>query len=241
MGTFRSVVWSSVGKKFISGLTGLTLFSFVLVHLLGNLTLFIGGEAFNSYAHFLESLVHGWAVYAAEAGLLVLFALHIVAGISVTLDKWKARPEGYRKAANLGGASRKTFSSSTMIWTGLILLVFVPVHVIMFKFGAAETIAVGEGAGQAIASQTGAGHGDTMKDLFGLVALGFTKPAVAFGYLAVMILLGFHLKHGIWSAFQSLGLNSRAATPLLCTAGAALAVLIAAGFVLFPLYFYFVH
>jgi succinate dehydrogenase / fumarate reductase, cytochrome b subunit len=231
MGTFRSVVWSSVGKKFISGFTGLALLSFVLVHLLGNLTLFMEGEAFNSYAHFLEGLVHGWAVYAAEAGLLILFVLHISAGISVTLDKWKARPEGYQKTADLGGASRKTFSSRTMIWTGLILLVFVPVHVIMFKFGAAGTIVAGEGAG----------HGETMKDLFGLVALDFTKPAVAFGYLAVMLLLGFHLKHGIWSAFQSLGLNSRAATPLLCTAGAALAVLIAAGFVLFPLYFYFVH
>jgi len=226
MSTLRTIVWSSVGKKFISGATGLALFLFIVIHLAGNMLLFVGQDVFNGYAHFLESLVHGWFIYVFEAGLLAIFLLHIVSGVAVFLDKWKARPTGYKKTGNAGGPSKKTISSRTMIITGLIILVFIPIHVIMFKFGPAAPIA---------------SEGERLRDLFGLVAVDFTNPLIAFSYVAVMILLGFHLRHGFWSAFQSLGLNNDNLMPALNAAAVALALVLGAGFLILPLYFCFVY
>ena len=121
MSTFRSHVWSSVGKKMITGLTGLMLVGFVAVHLLGNLTLFIPdrGHAFNAYAYFLEHAVHGWLILAFEAGLLAVFGFHIVAAVTVAwTDKRRARPVGYALVRNAGGKSRKGLPSTSMIVTG---------------------------------------------------------------------------------------------------------------------------
>jgi succinate dehydrogenase / fumarate reductase cytochrome b subunit len=226
MSTFKSVIWSSVGKKFISGATGLALSIFIVIHLAGNMLLFVGEEVFNAYAHFLESLVHGWFIYVFEAGLLAILLLHIISGVAVLLDKWRARPTGYRVTGNAGGPSKKTISSRTMIITGLIILVFLPIHVIMFKFGATETVEA---------------EGAMVRNLFGLVAVDFIDPLIAFGYAAVMIVLGFHLRHGIWSAFQSLGLTNDNLMPKFTAASVVLGVVLAAGFLILPLYFYFVH
>ncbi len=137
MSSFGSVAWSSVGKKVITGLTGFLLVGFVVVHLLGNLTLFIGPDAFNGYAHFLESAVHGWLIYAFEAGLIVIFAFHIAAAVTVAVaDKMAARKQGYKYARNAGGRSRKTLASRSMIVSGSVIAVFVIAHIFMFKFNA---------------------------------------------------------------------------------------------------------
>jgi succinate dehydrogenase / fumarate reductase cytochrome b subunit len=228
MPSFRAVVWSSVGKKLISGVTGLGLCLFVLAHLIGNLTLLIPdrGHAFNSYAHFLETLAHGWFIIAFEIGLGAFLVFHVITGIWVALvDKGQARPVGYQKRRDAGGASRKTLSSRSMIITGIVLGVFVPVHVWMFKFGDAALI-------------TAHGGGE-MRDLYGLVVEAFQNPLIAFGYVAVMILLGYHLRHGAWSAFQSLGWNNERWLPALYGAAALFAVALAAGFLFLPIYIYF--
>lgn len=218
-----SVLWSSVGKKYISGITGLMLFSFLVVHLIGNLTLLSGAETFNSYAHFLESLAHGWFVYAAEVVLILFFVSHVIAGIAVTIDGWKARPGSYKKVRNAGDPSMKGWSSRTMFYTGLIILVFLPIHIVMFKFGDAGTVESG---------------GISMKDFFTRVTVDFTNPYAAFGYLAVMLVVGMHLKHGFWSAFQSLGLNTIEWKPVLHRLALVVAVFVGGGFLLLPLYFY---
>ncbi len=226
MSTFRSVVWSSVGKKFLTGITGLMLFGFICVHLLGNLMLLKGPEAFNGYAHFLEHLLHGLVVIVFEAGLVVLFLVHMVAAVSVALlDKERARPVKYKVLRNAGGKSRKTLSSRSMIVTGILIIVFVIGHVQMFKF-----------------TQTGtwtAPDGTEMKDLYSVVVTAFKSPVIAFGYVAVMILLGLHLRHGFWSAFQSLGWNSDKWMPLLGGAALVFAVLLAVGFLILPLIIHF--
>jgi len=218
-----SVLWSSVGKKYISGITGLMLFSFLVVHLVGNFTLLSGAETFNSYAHFLEGLAHGWFIYAAEAVLIVLFVSHVIAGIAVTVDGWRARPESYKKNRNAGGASMKSWSSRTMFYTGLIILVFLPIHIVMFKFGGAGMVE---------------SDGASMKDFFTLVTVDFTNPYIAFGYGAVMFLVGMHLKHGFWSAFQSLGLNTIEWKTVLHRLALVMAIFVGGGFLLLPLYFY---
>ena len=215
-----SLLTSSVGKKFVSGFTGLCLVLFLIAHLIGNLLLFVGPDAFNSYAYFLEHLGHGAAIYVAEAGLILFFVLHMITGTSVFLKKRRARSQPYFKEGNAGGASRKTLASRSMIVTGLVLLVFVVLHVKMFKFGPAEMVMV---------------DGKEMKDLYTLVVYTFKVPLISLAYTAVMILLGLHLRHGIWSAFQSLGAANPKYMPVLQAGGLVLAVLLAVGFLMLPM------
>jgi len=225
MASFRSTAWSSIGKKVVTGVTGFLLFGFVCVHLLGNLTLLIPdhGKSFNEYAHFLEGLLHGWFLVAAEVGLIAAFLFHIVAGITVAwIDKRNARPEKYAVVKNAGGASRKGLASRGMIVTGLVLLVYVPVHVWMFKFAERESVTY---------------HGVTMGNLHEVVVEAFQNPAIALSYVAVMAILGVHLWHGFWSAFQSLGLTNDKYLPLIEGLGKVFAILLAVGFLLLPLYF----
>jgi succinate dehydrogenase / fumarate reductase, cytochrome b subunit len=227
MTTFRTYVWSSVGKKMITGLTGLLLVGFVTVHLLGNLTLFIPdrGHAFNAYARFLEHAVHGWLIYAFEVGLLLVLGFHIVTAVTVAWsDKRKARPTGYALVRNAGGKSHKGLPSTSMIVTGLVLAVFIVLHVKMFKFADHPSVVY---------------DGVEMKDLYAVVVAAFKQPAIAGAYVVVMGLLGFHLRHGVWSAFQSLGWNNDRAMGLLQNVARVVSVLYAVGFLLLPLFILF--
>lgn len=225
MPNFRTVAWSSVGKKLITGITGFGLLGFIVVHLLGNLTLLIGPHAFNSYAHFLEGLVHGIFIYVFEVGLILILVFHIWAGLEVSvIGKYRARPVRYRKTANAGGRSRKTWSSISMIVSGVIIFAFLIWHVKMFKFGGAKIIGDGEQA---------------MKDLYTVVLEAFKNPAIVAAYVIVMICLGFHLRHATWSAFQSLGLTKDETLPLLNRVAVAFAVVMTIGFCFLPLFMYF--
>jgi succinate dehydrogenase / fumarate reductase, cytochrome b subunit len=219
--------WSSVGKKYVGAVSGIALMLFIIVHLGGNLTMFAGdgGRLFNSYAHHLEAL--GPLLYVAEMGLLAIFVFHAIAGIAVQLDKWKARPKGYAVSATKGGPSRQTLASRSMIVTGLVLLVFLPLHVWMFKFNG--------GAPHAVVEM----HGQPVKNLFSSVVTAFKNPVIAFGYVAVMGLLGLHLRHGFWSSLQSLGAMSPRLSPAIYAAGLLFAVAMAGGFLALPLWVFF--
>jgi succinate dehydrogenase / fumarate reductase, cytochrome b subunit len=226
MPTTQPKVWSSVGKKYINGLTGFMLVGFIIVHLIGNLTLFIGAGAFNGYAHFLETALHGWLIYAFEIVMLVIFAFHILTAVMVAwFDKNRARPVKYAVQKNAGGASKKTLSSRTMIITGLVLAVFVVLHIKMFKFGNHELIPKADG--------------HDMKDLYGIVLAAFKQPIWAFGFPACMLLLGFHLRHGFWSMFQSLGWTNDRVIPTLNRLALVFALVMAAAYIVLPLYLYF--
>jgi succinate dehydrogenase / fumarate reductase cytochrome b subunit len=229
MSSFGSTLWSSVGKKVITGLTGFALIGFIVVHLIGNLTLFIGPYAFNEYAHFLETAAHGWLIYAFEAGLLVIFLFHIVAAVTVAVaDKRKGREKGYKYARNAGGKSRKTLSSQTMIYSGVVILVFVAAHIFLFKFnGGHPHVTYTHGADQVVT-----------KDLYQAVVNVFKGPAFTIFTVVAMILLGLHLRHGFWSAFQSLGWANDRYLPLLVNAARVVSVVLAIGFIVIPIYLY---
>lgn len=231
-GTKRSSFFSSpVGKKMITGITGLGLVVFVIEHMLGNLTLMFEGEAaYNAYAHFLEGL--GPLLYLLEAGLLAFFVFHIVLGINIYLGKRRARPEGYQRYRSAGKPSMQSVSSRSMIVTGCIMLVFLVIHLVSFKFGPG-------GPGHADPAYVTTVNGVEMRDLSKLVLHKFQNPLYAFGYVAVMLLLGVHLRHGFWSALQSLGATNPRLTPVLYTVGAVLGLLIAVGFLVLPLWVYF--
>lgn len=220
-----AVLNSSIGKKLITGLTGFILFGFVIGHLIGNLLLLVGPDEFNSYAYFLEHLGHGWAVYAAEAFLLAVLVGHIWSTLSVQFNNARTTP--YNMERDAGGASKKSLASMSMLITGSVLLVFIVLHVLHFKFGAFGDV-------PDVQAHVEVG-GTTMRNLYGLVITAFGVPWIAFLYIAVMLLLGTHLSHGIWSAFQSLGLANDTYLPSIRKFGYAAAAILAVGFLLLPL------
>ena len=226
MGKLSSSLSSTVGRKLLMGLTGLGLVMFVAGHLAGNLSLLIGTRTqFNQYTHLLESL--GPTLWIIELGLLALFGLHAYSGIMVWFTNRRARSDKYRKTANAGGPSLKSWSSVWMIFTGIVLAMFVVVHVWSFKYGPG----VAEGYVQHV-------DGEGIRDLHRLVVETFSQPGPVILYCGVMILLGLHLRHGFWSAFQSLGAMNSKLTPLTYAIGVLVAVLIGLGFLILPVWIY---
>lgn len=217
---------STIAKKFLTGLTGVLLILFLIVHLGGNLTLFVGRDTFNSYSYHLESL--SLLLYIVEIGLLAVFVVHIVTALGVQLGRRRSRPHGYAVYASKGKPSRQTVSSRTMLVTGLALLAFIPWHVWMFKFN--------QGTPMPMTML----HGREIKDLYVPVVTAFKQPLIAWTYATGMFLLGFHLRHGFWSAFQSLGALHERALPVAYGLGALVAVLLAGGFLVLPLWILYV-
>lgn len=235
---FWEAVTSPIGKKVLTGITGIVWVLFVIVHMVGNLGYFASPEAYNLYADFL--LGTGPLLYLIEFLLVVTLLIHVVIGIHIYIGKRRARKKGYATYKTSGRPSLQTPSSRTMIFTGLILLVFLVIHLDTFKFGPgvdAGYVATAEGASLEVAAP--AVDQIVMRDLSRLVSEKFQDPIYAFGYPIVMILLGFHLRHGIWSAFQSLGAMSSRLTPLMYGVGTVLAIGIAVGFLILPLYIFF--
>jgi succinate dehydrogenase / fumarate reductase cytochrome b subunit len=223
----KKALTSSVGQKFVMSLTGLGLVGFVITHLLGNLALYRkDGAPFNAYAHMLEGL--GGLLYAAEIGLVAIFVIHVVTAIGLKLNHSAARPVGYRKLQSKGAPSRWNLSSVSMIFTGLLLLAFLILHIWQFKFG--------PGAAQGYVAQV---QGHEMRDLHRLVVETFQSPFFVGIYVFAMLVLGLHLRHGFWSAFQSLGALNPRVSPAVSALGVAVAVVLSAGFLFIPLWIYF--
>lgn len=218
--------WSTVGKKVFMALTGLAMVVFLVEHLTGNfLLLLTDPDPYNAYSHALISL--GWLLVPAELILLGLLIVHMVAGIQVTLSKRRARPQRYQVYKTAGAPSRKTLASSTMIITGLILFLFLIVHLYTFKYG--------PGIEQGYVTQL---KGEAARDLYRLVQEKFQEPLYVIGYSLVMILLGFHLRHGFWSAFQSLGAVHPRYTPWIRGIGIAVAIVLGLGFLMLPVWIF---
>jgi succinate dehydrogenase / fumarate reductase cytochrome b subunit len=220
--TLKKAIWSTVGKKVITGITGIALVLFITGHLAGNLLLLAPSpDLFNLYAYKLMSL--GPLLYVIEAGLTLFFVSHAWTGFSIWLGKRKARPVDYALYKSQGGKSKQTFASRSMIVTGLVLLVFLVLHLLHFKFGAYHETTV---------------NGIVMRDLFKTVVDYYQSPLNVLFYTAVMVLLGLHIRHGFWSAFQSLAALKPRLVPVFFSAGLVLGVAYAAGFILIPIWLY---
>jgi succinate dehydrogenase / fumarate reductase cytochrome b subunit len=222
MNTLLNFARSSIGRKAVMGVTGLALAVFVITHLIGNFTLLIGAEAFNGYAYFLEHLAHGMFIKLAEAGLIAFFLIHGVNGIQVYHAKKKARAKGYMVEEDAGGASRKSLASRSMIITGPLLLVFVVLHVIHFKYGPGM---------DDHARYVYDLHGKEIRNLYLMVVEEFQNPLMVLLYTAAMVGLGFNLVHGIWSGIQSLGVTNKRYLPGLVTMSLVLGTALAIGFI----------
>jgi len=216
--SLRRVFSSSVGTKLLIGASGLLLFAYLLLHLAGNLMVFGGQDTFNHYAH---TLVSSPLVVPAELALVAIFLVHIYKTVTMWTKNRAARPVPYEQKSWAGYTSRKSLASTTMIWTGLAILAFVIVHVAQIKYGASYQI------------------GDPpVRDLYRTEVEVFSSPVWVTVYVVCMVFIGFHLRHGISSAFQSLGASQPIYAKRLVAAGTVLAILIAGGFAIIPIWVY---
>ena len=204
--------WASTnGKKAVMAITGAILLLFVIGHMLGNLQIFEGPEQLNAYGRFLHGVPE--ILWAIRAVLIVSVILHIWASIQLAIRKTQARPVNYAKRENVASS----YASRTMYWSGPILLAFVIFHLLHLTAG---TIRPG---GEFVPA-----------DVYHNVVAGFQVWYISAWYIFSMVLLGFHIRHGAWSMFQSVGINHPRHTTFLKKAALVLAVVIVLGYSSIP-------
>jgi len=189
MSSTQSLTRSLIGQKVLMAVSGVVLLLFVFVHMAGNLHFFEGPQAIADYAKFLPAvgapvLGYGQALWIVRVALIVAVVVHILAAWSVTRASWAARPVGYRRLEQV----ETTYAARTMRWGGVIVLLFVVFHLMDLTFGSANPSYV---------------HLDPYHNM----VASFTRWPVAVSYLVAMGVLCLHLYHGIYSGFQTLGLN----------------------------------
>ena len=208
MNWMKQALWSSIGKKLMMAVTGLGFCAFLTGHLAGNLTIYGGKNAFNSYAEHLHAL--GPLVTAAELGLLIFAIIHISTGLTLFYQNFKARPSRYAVNKRAGG---RTIGSATMPYTGILLLAFVIMHLMNFHF---------------------VDKSDTT--IYQIVSNKFANPLYIVIYVVAMIVAAFHVSHGFWSAFQTIGANHPKYMPFIMILSIIFSLVVGFGFGLLPIY-----
>jgi succinate dehydrogenase / fumarate reductase cytochrome b subunit len=211
MGRTRTFYGSMVGKKVVMGVTGLIGIGFVIIHSLGNLLVFRGSAAINSYSRFLKS--SGELLWGLRTVLLLAVVLHVIAAVQLTRQSRAARPIGYTKRET----QVATVSSRTMRWGGVLLLVFIVVHILHFTTGNIRPAGV-----------------FSTDDVYANVVTSFRIWWVALFYVVAMIALGLHLFHGAWSSVRSIGVSPPSPQPLHRRLSLVIAVFVWAAFTAIP-------
>jgi succinate dehydrogenase / fumarate reductase cytochrome b subunit len=211
MGRIRHFYASMVGKKVVMAVTGLIGVGFVILHSLGNLLVFRGPEAINSYSHFLKS--SGELLWALRIVLIVAVILHVVAAVQLSKQSLAARPVGYVKRE----PQAATIASRTMRWGGALLLIFIVLHILHFTTGTIRPT----------------GH-FSREDVYANVVGSFRIWWVALFYVVSMIALGLHLFHGAWSSVRTIGVSPRSPHPLHRRISLVIAVFVWAAFTAIP-------
>ena len=209
MNWLASTLLSSIGKKLMMAITGLCFCGFLAGHLAGNLSIYLGKDAFNSYAEHLHSL--GPIITLVELGLLFLALVHVLTGTTLFYQNFfKARPVRYSVNKSAGG---RTIGSATMPYTGLILLIFIVLHLINFHF----------------VDKTGT-------TIYQIVHSAFANFTYVVIYVFAMIVAAIHISHGLWSAFQTLGANHVKYMPFIKGLSYIFSIIIVLGFGFLPIY-----
>lgn len=212
---------STVGKKYLMGLSGLVWTGFVFAHMAGNLLVFVGPDAYNSYGHALTS---GYMIYAVETALTLALLTHVGLAINLTMQNRAAK--GSRYAVSGTREKGSNLASRTMAIQGSLVLVFIITHLATFKFGHIYMTEV---------------NGVPMRDLFRLMVEVFAQPGYIFWYAVALAILLFHLSHGVGSIFQSFGLLHPSYQPMIKRVSWTYAIVVTAGFLSQPLYLFFFH
>jgi len=219
MGWLLRFMNSSIGKKFVMAVTGSFLMIFLIVHLIGNLTLYFGPETFNGYVETLDVIKP--LIRVIELVLLLSFVYHIIYGTWLWIENKKARPVAYKVNAS---SENSSFSSRWMFWLGSIVFIFLVIHLSTFfyRFNFYDP--------EGLADQ----------NKYYNIVIGFLQmPWYSILYIIAIIILGLHLHHGFQSAFQTFGWNHKKYTPIIKALGTIYAIVICGAFVSIPIYFLF--
>ena len=205
---------STVGRKILMAITGFLLISFLCVHLLGNSLIYF--NLINAYGQKLHSMPP--VVWIARIGMVILFAVHIFFGITLTLENNAARPEEYKVKKSL----RATFAGKTMIWTGLVIAAFLIYHILHFAMKVTNPD---------ISHDLDELERD---DVFKMIVFSFQNILIAGVYIIALISVFLHLFHGIQSFVQTFGLNSDASIPVVEKTGKGIAFILFLGYLSIP-------
>ena len=223
MGTNAGLFSSSLGKKYLMALTGLFLCSFLVIHFLGNITLYTDPVQFNEYTRFMSS---NPIIRVMEIVLVAGFLTHIIDAIMLTRANKKAQPVKYAM-----DKKQSSWYSRNMGLTGSVILAFLVLHLQSFWYGY-------KFGSPAYATDSA---GLPIKDMYTMVTEAFGEFWYSGLYVIAVTLLGIHLNHGFQSAFQSVGLRHKKYTPTIKMLGTAFSILITLGFVSFPIYFFIIQ
>ncbi|MCZ6760011.1 MAG: succinate dehydrogenase cytochrome b subunit [Gemmatimonadetes bacterium] len=217
MNGYLRALSSTVGTKYLVAVTGLVWVLFVTVHMLGNLQIYLGPEAINSYAAFLKS--KPGPLWVARVILLAALVVHVWGITKLTLANREARPIPYA----VKKTARSTFSSRTMVMSGLVLLSFVIYHLLHFTIGIThpEHFHLRDSMGR--------------HDVYSMTILGFQQPIVSIAYIVATALLGLHLSHGVASLFQTMGASRPKIAPLIERFSLAVTLMVVSGNIAIPL------
>jgi len=213
MTRLQSLWDSSVGKKAVMAVTGLIGVLFVLGHMAGNLKVFQGAEHINAYGRLLHGPLNE-LLWVARVVLLLAVVLHVMAATQLTMRDRAARPIGYARR----DPQASTIASRTMRWGGVLLLLFIVVHILHFTTGTIRPAGV-----------------FTEGDVYANLVAGFRVPWVTAFYVVSMLALGLHLYHGAWSSFRSLGAAPPSPQPLRRRLALVVAIIVSVGFAAVPL------
>ena len=214
---------STIGAKALMAITGVILIGFVLVHMLGNLQVFVEPVKLNTYAHFLQGL--GPGLWAARLGLLAVFVAHVCAAVTVTRANRAARPVQYaHKKRDLATG----YAARTMLMSGVIVLLFVVYHLLHFTVGAVD-LAGSHGFTTTLADGTPA------PDVHRMVVAGFQHVPTAAIYIFANLVLAIHVSHGAASLVQTLGLRRSSNAGIVRAIGIAIGLIVGAGNISMPL------
>ena len=211
MGGIRAFYASMVGKKVVMGVTGLIGVGFVILHSLGNLLVFRGPDAINTYSRFLKGT--GELLWTLRVILIVAVILHVIAALQLTRQSRAARPIGYERHK----PQVATLASRTMRWGGALLLVFIVLHILHFTTGTIRPEGV-----------------FSKEDVYANIVLSFRIWWVSLFYILSMVALGLHLFHGAWSSVRSIGVSPPSPQPLHHKISIVIAILVWAAFTAIP-------
>ncbi|MCE9562676.1 MAG: succinate dehydrogenase cytochrome b subunit [Planctomycetes bacterium] len=212
---------SSVGSKILVALTGLGLVSFAVIHMIGNLKVFQGPDSINAYAYFLKHSL-GVLIWIARGGLLGIFVLHLTLALRLQFRSRAARPVPYQYP----GSVQATAASRTMMWSGIVVGLFILFHLAHFTFGWAMQVETAPGKWESYLELK---DSQQRQDVYSMVVFGFTNPLLVALYTVAQLVLFVHLLHGIQSSFQTLGLKNRRFASLIKLLGFAVAFTILVG------------
>jgi len=212
---FVQTLRSSIGKKYVVGFFGALLCLYLVVHLFGNL-MFYGGQIwFNQYAETLESVP---GLILIELALAAVFILHILFALIVTIGNWRSAGTATKRYAVVASKGEKNVINTSMIWTGLLVVLFLALHVTNLRFGAALM------------------GGTKDYGYYGLLLFLFKKPWYSALYIISLIALGLHLWHGVQSVSRTFGFQHPKYFPAIFQFSKIFAIVITLGFISIPVY-----